>query len=118
MYFLTLGKNKVSVSQYTLSTRYVSPVQGEARGNVVDGVVEADVTGPPLRAGTGTRRRSLYWHNRAHTSYGRSGGPRSRGGQESSCWWLCSVPDPSPKKEGKQERKNVRQTYIRKTNRT
>ena len=64
-------------------------------GKAVDGV-EADITGPPPHAGTGTLRRNLYWHNHVHTSYGTSDGPGSRGGQESLCLWLCSVRGPSP----------------------
>lgn len=74
----------------------------------MDGV-EADITGPPPHAGTGIRRRNLYWHNRVRTSYGRPDGLRSREGQESLCWWPCSVRGLDPEKE--------KQTYIRKTNR-
>lgn len=53
-------------------------------GKAVDGV-EADITGPPPHAGTGIRRRNLYWHNRVRTSYGTSDGLRSREEQESLC---------------------------------
>lgn len=66
-------------------------------GKAVDGV-EADITGPPPHAGTGIRRRNLYWHNHVHTSYGTSDELRSQGGQESLCWWLCSERGLNPKK--------------------
>lgn len=64
--------------------------------NAVDGV-EVDITGPPPHVRTGTLRRNLYSRNHVHTSYGRSDGLRSRGGQESLCWLPCSVRGPSPK---------------------
>lgn len=82
-------------------------VCGARHGKAVDGV-EVHITGPPPHAGTGTRRRNLYLHNRVHTSYGRSDGLRIREGQESLCWLLCSERGPSPEKE--------KQTHIRKTN--
>lgn len=75
----------------------------------VDGV-EADITGPPPHVGTGIWRRNLYWHNHVHTSFGRSDGLRSRGGQESLCWWLCFVQGPSPEKE--------KHTFRKKRNKT
>lgn len=58
----------------------------------------ADITaaGPLPHAGTGKQRRNLYWRNHARTSCGKSGGPWSREGQESLCWWPCSVQGPGP----------------------
>lgn len=79
-------------------------------GKAVDGV-EADITGPPPHAGTGILRRNLYWHNRVRTSYGTSDGPRSREGQGSLCWWLCSAQGRDP------EKRKEKQTYIKKTKR-
>lgn len=97
MSFTTLENKKRSWGE--THPNYAMLVSCRARpGKAVDGV-EADITGPPPHVGTGIQRRNLYWHNRVHTSFGRSDGLRSQGGQESLCWWLCSVLGPSPEKE-------------------
>lgn len=93
-------------------------MQGPGTGKAVDGL-EADITAGPLpHAGTGKQRRNLYWRNHGRTLSGISGGPRSRGGQESLCWWPCSVRGSNPE-EGEREggKKKEKQTFIRKTNR-
>lgn len=77
----------------------------------VDGV-EADITGPPPHAKIGTPRRNLYWHNHVRTSYDTSDGLRSREGQASLCWLLCSERGPSPEKKNENKKSP---TYIRNT---
>lgn len=77
-------------------------------GKAVDGV-EADITGPPPHAKIGTLRRNLYCRNHVRTSYDTPDGLRSREGQASLCWLLCSERGPSP------ERKKKSPTYIRNT---
>lgn len=82
---------------------------GARPGEAVDGV-EAAINDPPPHAGTGIRRRNLYWRNRAHTSYGRADGPGSREAQESLCWWLCSERGPDPNGGGGREEKKSKLT--------
>lgn len=78
---------------------------GPATGKAVDGPEAADITAGSLpHAGTGKQRRNLYWRNRARTSCGKSGGPWSREGQESLCWWPCSVRGPGPVDRGSRRR--------------
>lgn len=66
------------------------------------GVITA--AGPLPHAGTGKQRRNLYWRNHARTSCGKSGGPWSREGQESLCWWPCSVQGPGPVERARRRR--------------
>lgn len=94
---------------------YVSPVEGPATGKAVDGReggrqaadITAAVAGRLPHAGTGKQRRNLYWRNHARTSCGKSGGPWSREGQESLCWWPCSVRGPGPVERARRRRREA-----------
>lgn len=90
----TKKKKKVFVVKCTLTTPMLVLCRA-GHCKAVDGV-EADITGPPPHAKIGTPRRNLYWHNHVRTSYDTSDGLRSREGQASLCWLLCSERGPSP----------------------
>lgn len=57
--------------------------------------------GSPPHAGSEKLRRNLYWRNHVRTSCGKSDVLKSQEGQESLCWWLCSVRDLDPEKKKK-----------------
>lgn len=78
-------------------------------GKAVDGV-EADITGPPPHAKIGTLRRNLYCRNHVRTSYDTPDGLRSREGQASLCWLLCSERGPSPERKKKKKAPHTLET--------